>query len=162
MGVPGYYGTPGIVHVLMGKDAEAKPVTHLVLPDTFAASASSSPMSNFGDRNIAVYQEGVYVGYKYYETRYEDAVLGQGNATGNKGVFHSNGGWNYADEMGYPFGFGLSIQHSNKRLPILNTTLKPIKSKSYAEVKNTSTVDGESFCTSMSKLHTLSSTNPTV
>ena len=27
-----------------------------------------------------IYQEGIYVGYKYYETRYEDTVMGQGNA----------------------------------------------------------------------------------
>ena len=26
------------------------------------------------------YAESIYVGYKYYETRYEDAVLKQGNA----------------------------------------------------------------------------------
>lgn len=46
-----------------------------------------------------VYQEGIYVGYKYYETRYEDAVLKQGNA----------GSFDYADEVQYPFGFGLSL-----------------------------------------------------
>ena len=27
-----------------------------------------------------IYQEGIYVGYKYYETRYEDFVTGSGNA----------------------------------------------------------------------------------
>ena len=26
------------------------------------------------------YAEGIYVGYKYYETRYEDAVMKSGNA----------------------------------------------------------------------------------
>ena len=44
------------------------------------------------------YLEGIYVGYKYYETRYEDAVLGQGNA----------GDYDYADTVLYPFGYGLS------------------------------------------------------
>lgn len=145
MGVPGYYGTPGIVHVLMGKDAEGKtinPSGHL--PDTFAASASSSPAYvNFGDRNIAVYQEGVYVGYKYYETRYEDAVLGQGNATGNKGVFHSNGGWNYADEMGYPFGFGLSYTTFEQKITNIKYNAQTDQIEVTAEVKNTGTVDGK-------------------
>ena len=44
------------------------------------------------------YAEGIYVGYKYYETRYEDAVLGQGNA----------GDYNYDGTVFAPFGFGLS------------------------------------------------------
>ena len=114
------------------------------LPDTFAASASSSPAYvNFGDRNIAVYQEGVYVGYKYYETRYEDAVLGQGNATGNKGVFHSNGGWNYADEMGYPFGFGLSYTTFEQKITNIKYNAQTDQIEVTAEVKNTGTVDGK-------------------
>lgn len=28
----------------------------------------------------SVYQEGIYLDYRYYETRYEDAVMGTGNA----------------------------------------------------------------------------------
>ncbi|MGX8699012.1 MAG: glycoside hydrolase family 3 C-terminal domain-containing protein, partial [bacterium] len=46
----------------------------------------------------AVYQEGIYVGYRYYETRYEDAVLGQGNA----------GDYDYDTTVAFPFGYGLS------------------------------------------------------
>ncbi len=45
-----------------------------------------------------IYQEGIYVGYKYYETRYEDYVMG----TGNPGEFA------YSDDVAYPFGYGLS------------------------------------------------------
>lgn len=79
--------------------------------DTFAADASTSPAAqNYGDYayleadgklsgyNYVTYEEGIYVGYRYYETRYEDAVLGQGNA----------GAYDYADEVVYPFGYGLS------------------------------------------------------
>ena len=118
MGNPGYYGLPGVVNILTGA---ANPSGRLV--DTYAAnSLSSAAAQNFGEfrfqngdnlpsysNRYVVYQEGIYVGYKYYETRYEDAILGQGNASGSAGVFASQGGsWNYADEMLYPFGYGLS------------------------------------------------------
>ena len=54
-------------------------------------------------------KEGIYVGYKYYETRYEDIVLGQGNADGDAGIVMSEGNsWNYSDEVDYAFGYGLS------------------------------------------------------
>jgi beta-glucosidase len=79
--------------------------------DTFATDAASAPAAaNYGDfqyydengqptkYNYVSYKEGIYVGYKYYETRYEDVVLGQGNA----------GGYDYAAEVVYPFGYGLS------------------------------------------------------
>lgn len=44
------------------------------------------------------YAEGIYVGYKYYETRYEDAVMGTANV----------GSYDYDATVAYPFGYGLS------------------------------------------------------
>ncbi len=97
------------------------PSGHLV--DTMAYSAFSSPaMQNMGDFRYTYnskdidyygvsYDEGIYVGYKYYETRYYDQVLGKGNANGTAGVWGNEtdgSGWNYADEVQYPFGYGLS------------------------------------------------------
>lgn len=46
----------------------------------------------------SVYQEGIYLGYRYYETRYEDAVMGTGNA----------GNYDYNKAVAYPFGYGIS------------------------------------------------------
>ena len=106
-GLPGTYGLNGVADILAGN---VNPSGHLV--DTYAYDAFSSPaMENYGsyyylDENgdltmhtYLSYEEGIYVGYKYYETRYEDAVLGQGNA----------GDFDYAQTVQYPFGYGLSL-----------------------------------------------------
>ena len=80
------------------------------LVDTFAFDAFSAPaMQNMGDLQYenggkatgyygVSYDEGIYVGYKYYETRYTDKV------NGVKGV----GDYEYAETVQYPFGYGLS------------------------------------------------------
>lgn len=79
--------------------------------DTFAYDASSAPAAaNYGDfqyydengvptaYNYISYKEGIYVGHRYFETRYEDVILGQGNA----------GSYDYASTVLYPFGYGLN------------------------------------------------------
>ena len=93
-----------IADVLSGS---VNPSGHLV--DTFAYDAFSSPaMQNMGDMMLVnngqdveagvFYDEGIYVGYKYYETRYFDKMLDQGNA----------GDYDYSQVVQYPFGYGLS------------------------------------------------------
>lgn len=115
-GAAGDVGFIGVANLLTGA---ADPSGHLA--DTYAADSLSAPaMRNFGDftfsnhstryeNKYVVYAENIYVGYKYYETRYHDQVLGINNATGSAGVYESRGNsWNYADEMAYTFGYGLS------------------------------------------------------
>lgn len=61
--------------------------------------------SDFEEENLnatqmyyGIYAEGIYVGYRYYETRYTDYVMDA------EGV----GEYSYAHDVAYPFGFGLS------------------------------------------------------
>ena len=143
MGVPGYYGVEGIVHVLMGHDRDGNvinPSGHA--PDTFAASASSSPAYVNSRKGPIAYLEGVYVGYKYYETRYEDCILNQGNANGTKGTFHSAVGWSYAEEMGYPFGYGLSYTNFNQKITDLKYNAETDQIDVEVEVSNEGDIEG--------------------
>ena len=120
IGDVGMTGINGVADILAGK---VNPSGRIV--DTFLKDNHSSPaMQNFGafnytngadyevataqnntdpgvvkcNEDYVVYQEGIYVGYRYYETRYEDYVLNQGNA----------GEYDYAGDVAFPFGYGLS------------------------------------------------------
>ena len=83
------------------------------LVDTYSYDVFSSPaMSNFGDYNISNggkyvnYAENIYVGYKYYETRYFDKIMGKSNV----------GDYDYSSTVQYPFGYGLTyatFEYSN-------------------------------------------------
>lgn len=59
---------------------------------------SSSGLNDGSKSYYGVYVEGIYVGYRYYETRYEDVVLGTPNV----------GDYDYSEIVAYPFGYGLS------------------------------------------------------
>lgn len=124
-GDAGSVGFTGLANVMIG---EVNPSGHLV--DTYAANSLSAPATTYAIDNTQtwgnvdevnetcddggeyvdyyiIYAEGIYVGYKYYETRYEDSVMGTGNAGSTAGSSTGNG-WSYSDEVVYTFGYGLS------------------------------------------------------
>ncbi len=86
------------------------------LPDTWWMDNMLNPVMNnfaaypYGDfatyfpggdtafTKYVVYQEGIYLGYKYTETRYEDVVMGTAKA----------GNYDWSRVVSFPFGFGLS------------------------------------------------------
>ena len=130
VGAVGYNGLNAVSDIIVGR---SNPCGHTV--DTYAADSYSAPaMMNFGDYTYSngaaiveqigaganatkyvVEKEGIYVGYKYYETRYEDSVLGRGNATSAKGA-STGEAWNYDAEVVYPFGYGLSYSTFKQEL----------------------------------------------
>lgn len=105
VGAFGQTGATAVGEVLTGV---VNPSGSLV--DTYAYDSLSAPsMANFGNYTIAnsdvdrgtgylVYGEGIYVGYQYYETRYEDVVLGNEDAAD----------FDYSTQVQFPFGFGSS------------------------------------------------------
>lgn len=113
IGGTGLKGFAGVANILVGK---ADPSGRLV--DTYAAdSLSGAAVQNAAsfrfansdfNRSYLIEAEGIYAGYKYYETRYQDQVLDLHNATSERGAFASKGNWDYADEMIYTFGYGTS------------------------------------------------------
>lgn len=129
IGTPGCYGFYGVADLLKGT---VSPSGHL--SDTYAVDTSKSPaVQNYGVYNFTngaeidptasgdaptfalrsnwyvAETEGIYVGYKYYETRYYDSVMGQGNASFAAHNETADGGtvWNYDEEVSYPFGYGI-------------------------------------------------------
>ena len=115
IGGVGQSGLNAVCDLLAGVDAEGNQVSpsgSLVV--TYCYDNYSSPaMVNFAPTiyggweesglpdtadTYVIYQEGIYVGYRYYETRYEDTVMGKGNTVG----------YDYSADVAFPFGYGLS------------------------------------------------------
>lgn len=120
IGLPGPYGFEGIARVL---DGTLSPSGSLV--DTYAAkSADALAMVNTqyefqsgngitiskenGNQYYVPEVEGIYTGYKYYESRYYDTVVDERNARSAIGTSGDAQAWNYNDEVVWPFGYGLS------------------------------------------------------
>jgi beta-glucosidase len=144
-GAVGNVGMYGIADILVGNTSPSGR-----LADTIAVSNLNSPASvNFGsftfDSNLlegdnythyVVYAEGIYVGYKYYETRYEDTVLGQGNANGTAGST-TGAAWDYNDEVSYAFGSGLSYTTFDEKIDSVSVDVDNRTAEVVVTVTNT-------------------------
>ncbi|MCQ2798670.1 MAG: glycoside hydrolase family 3 C-terminal domain-containing protein [Bacilli bacterium] len=133
MGHPGLTGTKAIAEVLCGK---VNPSGHLV--DTWPYDVKSAPSyQNFGNDTTLThtgastgkftnYQEGIYVGYRYYTTR---------------AMVDSN--FKYKDEVQYSFGHGLSYTSFEKNIVEYTNDKDEQKISLTVSVKNTGSVAGK-------------------
>lgn len=150
VGLPGGYGFYGVADILSG---DVNPSGHLT--DTYAVKNANSPAAqNFGDlqwtnanpdiqmNDAIVEAENIYIGYKYYETRYFDTVMNQGNASSTVGS-STGSAWNYDDEVTYPFGYGLSYTTFTQTLDDLNVDLDNETVTAKVTVTNTGSVAGK-------------------
>ena len=150
IGGTGEVGLDAVTDIIVGKICPSGK-----LADTYAYDSYSSPaMQNFGDytfnnadqinnadsRKYVMYNEGIYVGYRYYETRYEDSVLGKGKANSSKGSF-KGATWNYANEVQFPFGYGLSYADLKQELVSSSLDWKAKKATFTVKVTNSSSMD---------------------
>lgn len=115
IGMPGLSGNYGVAQVLSGKVSPSGR-----LADTWAYEMESAPSyynfgdftyTNGGDNRYASkyvhYMEGIYVGYRWYETAAAEGVKVSGvtNYVGESKDFDFG---DYASVVQYPFGYGLS------------------------------------------------------
>lgn len=99
--------------------------------DKYSALEAGSRVFNM----YVVYQEGIYVGYRYTETRYEDQVLGTAKT----------GDFDYSSVVAYPFGYGLSyseFEMSNMSVEKTGSGMETAYSVS-VDVTNTGSVEGK-------------------
>ena len=141
IGDVGISGINAVAEILTGKVNPSGSLVDTYCYDNFSAPA----MWNFtpttyegyvegGDvsakaKSYMIYQEGIYVGYKYYETRYEDFVTGNGNA----------GDYAYGDVVAYPFGYGMS--YTNFDISDMNVSYNAADDTYTVTVKVTNTGD---------------------
>ncbi len=96
IGFPGSDGIKAVAEILTG---QINPSGGLSAA-WYTARENNPSTQNFaiGSQTNVVNMEGMYVGYRYAETRYEDTLLGNPNA----------GSYDYGSQISYPFGYGLS------------------------------------------------------
>ena len=136
IGGPGSTGCVAVGEVLSGA---INPSGRLV--DTYAYDLTTAPAYyNAGDftytsngedtsEHYVEYAEGIYVGYRYYETRYVDNETGKCDEDA------------YGKVVQYPFGYGLSYTSFEQK--ITHHEVKDGKINIEIEVKNTGKVAGK-------------------
>ncbi len=141
-GVPGPYGFASLGSILNGT---VNPSGSLV--DTWVYDNDSNPvMETFGENQASNsdtyyidYIEGIYVGYKWYETAYAESAVIKTEKTGKTFDFND-----YDSIVAYPFGYGLSYTTFEQKFVSSPKKVDPNGTVSFdVEVTNTGDVAGK-------------------
>ena len=129
---------------------ELKDLSAITAPNSRMGNLqATSPLGSFGGEPAMaanyylIEAEGIYTGYKYYESRYYDSVLGQGNASSSKGASNGAASWEYDKEVSYPFGYGLSYTSFEQTLDSVAVDETAQTVTATVTVKNTGDVAGK-------------------
>ena len=121
VGNVGSAGIRAVAKTLVGKYVPSGKLSDTFMKDNFSSPAAmqliynnpgkktarrfAQPYAGYAESGLkesnmyyGVYSEGIYVGYRYFETRYYDFVTGRQNV----------GEYDYSGDVAYPFGYGLS------------------------------------------------------
>ena len=164
-GIPNDYQYQGIANVLAGKVNATGGLTDTYVYDNSYTPASINmgqqqysdldTISSFEDplnrgdvdfkaNNYIVEAEGIYVGYKYYETRYFDSIVDPEGTNAASTTGSTTGkAWDYANEVVFPFGQSLSyLDYTQEILDVVVDNKQTGNITATVRVTNNSDEDG--------------------
>ena len=99
--------------------------------------------ASYNGGTYVVEAEGIYVGYKYYETRYYDAIMNPDSKADSAAGATQGASWDYSKEVLYTFGHGLSYLDYTQTLKSVDVDKTPDGNiTAVVEIKNNSNQDG--------------------
>lgn len=156
MATPGNYGTYGVGNILTGKvspsgkladtysyDVTDNPAYYTYGTNEYTNASEWSDIKAYANKRLKTldsnyaryyhYYEGIYVGYRYYETRY----------IGDDNVYTAAEEAEYQKHVQYPFGYGLSYTTFSWSNPVWKIGEKGGKVSVSVTVTNTGSVEGK-------------------
>ena len=156
MATPGNYGTYGVGNILTGKvspsgkladtysyDVTDNPAYYTYGTNEYTNASEWSDITTYANKRVKSldsnyaryyhYYEGIYVGYRYYETRY----------IGDDNVYTAAEEAEYQKHVQYPFGYGLSYTTFSWSDPVWTIGGKGGKVSVSVTVTNTGSVEGK-------------------
>lgn len=156
MATPGNYGTYGVGNILTGKvnpsgkladtysyDVTDNPAYYTYGTNAYTNASEWSDITAYANKRVKSldsnyaryyhYYEGIYVGYRYYETRF----------IGDDNVYTAAEEAEYQKHVQYPFGYGLSYTTFSWSNPVWKIGEKGGKVSVSVTVTNTGSVEGK-------------------
>lgn len=133
----GYYADSEIVNC---SDDPRYPDTDI---ENIEAGSFGGTTPTYNGGTYIVEAEGIYVGYKYYETRYYDSIVNPDSGAASSAGATQADAWKYNEEVIYDFGHGLSYLDYTQTLKSVNVECTEEGNiTAVVEIKNNSDQDG--------------------